>query len=379
MFVFQPKHLAAVAEQVREWYPLPQEIAFRPEKKAADILQRMREGGGSFFELTAGEFLYVYQLASFCTGEELSQLQLAVSKRMSSSLFETGWIYGQLHANDQAAVSLFVLACNWMRRNQEEKFGATLVGRTGLPWEDIYRRAVDLLRIEKLPLADFCEKYHILPDTVFCRQFYLTYLARCDKSELLEQTVLLAELIAAAQVDFLRPALKNYTANITYDEMPPLVADAISARLAEERDDEAIGLSPAMLQRLRTKRFGSILENLAGQNLPKLQTYQSVVGNIKQVRPLPGDFFAIDFGTYIVLDSARWYQQAFAYLPARFEQLFHTWEEEGHPADYWPAAGEAEIPGAHDVVLGLAKAGCVRLLFAGFDLLYTKDLLTGNR
>ncbi|NLN82217.1 MAG: hypothetical protein GX136_06725, partial [Clostridiales bacterium] len=47
--------------------------------------------------------------------------------------------------------------------------------------------------------------------------------------------------------------------------------------------------------------------------------------------------------------------------------------------DYWPAVGEPFIASAREVVLGIKKPQAIRLEFADFDVLYTKDLLSFSR
>ncbi len=104
-----------------------------------------------------------------------------------------------------------------------------------------------------------------------------------------------------------------------------------------------------------------------------------IAGKIKGLTTLQNGFFAINFGNYIVVDCASWFNDAYAYDPKIYDQLFETWTNKNYPNDYWPAMDAEGIADAHDQILGIVKAGVIKLSFLTFDILYTKDLLTITR
>jgi len=371
-----PYYLQQLNEELKTKFPLPSDYAYRQEDSALTILDEIRRNGGSFAEISVSDLHYAYQLTKFCTEEEFTELKKVFTLRMTSYLFEIGWIYFQVHCDQERAVALFSASCQWMAKNKKETFQKTYIGQVGLPLETIYARSMELLRIHKLTIGEFCEQYSILTDTLFFRQLQITFLAGCEKEELVKNEALFCELILSSDIDFLRPAIKNYTAKFSYQEMPQLISDAITFRLSAESANETLGLSPNMLQHIRSLRFSSLLEGCVNKSGEKLSFYNSVAGMMKHVELLNASFFAIDFGIYVVLDSGDWPDYAFAYIPQIYKPLFEAWKSNGYPEAYWPAMQETEIADAREMILGLKKKNVVRLGFSEFDRLYSKDLLT---
>lgn len=379
MLSFEPKLLNEIKQQLIADFPLPQDYALKEESFALEIIGRIRNGGISFLELPASDFNYIFQLANLCTQAEYEQLSGILPYRITSNLYDIGWVFCQYNPNNKHATEIFSVICRWMKQNRREDYNKTLVGRTDLPWGDIYIRSVEIMRIKKLTIEQFCKKFDIIPDTVFYQQLNMVYLSRCEKEELLASEALLAQLISTSELEFLRPTIKNYTAQVHYDEMSQLINDAISYRLSRENSDESIGLSPNMLQRIRQQRFNSVLSECTGRSLSKQNVYNSIAGRIKNIELLTGGFYSIDFGLYIVVDNIDWKDEAFAYAPATYGQLLDEWKEAGYPDHFWPAMDGNLIATARDVIFGMKKAAVIKLGFADFDILYTKDLLSFSR
>jgi hypothetical protein len=377
--IYQPQFLLQIKEDLKKRFPSPQDYAFTEEDILFDIMDGLRERNGSFFELSATELKYSYQLSKICTEEEYVELQKVFKERITSELFDIGWLYCQVNPNNSRAVALFSEVCRWMKQHKTKVYDVSLIGRLGLPWNEIYIRSVEIMRIGKFPVEEFCTRFDVLPNTLFVKQLQLTYLSMCEKDELVKNESLLANLITDANIEFLRPAIKNYTAKIPYDDIPQLVGDAISYRISSENADETLGLSPNLLQRIRRLRFSTILEDNINQNSQKNAVYHSIAGMIRNVELLTGSFFAVYFRNYIVLESSEWKNHAYAYLPNIYNALFETWKEKNYPENYWPGMNEDEISDARNVVLGLKKSGVIKLSFTDFDILYTKDLLTVAR
>lgn len=379
MLSFKPVALNQLNEQLRAQFPMPEDYALKEDSYAFDILKNLRQSKLPLFSLSPSELNYVYQISRLCTEEEFSELLEVFSHRITSILFYIGWIYCQIYPNDIRAISLFTLACHWMQKNRIKEYSQTLIGRTGLPWSDIYLHIIEIMHTEKLKPEEFCERYQLIPNTTFCEQLRLAYFSRCEKDELLGNEAIFAQMIMKSNLDFLRPALKNYTAKINYEEMSSLINDAISYRLANESSDASIGLSPNMLQRIRQQRFSTILEECLRHSPIKLAAYTGLAGRIRSINLLNNGFFSIDFGNYIVVESMEWPLHAYAYTPQVYAKLLENWEKKQYAPDFWPAMDEAEITTAHDVVLNLNKSAVISLNFDQFEQLYTRDLLSSSR
>ncbi len=378
MLNFEPKLLNEIKDQLIEDMPSPLVYAVEDSEEVSRIIEEIRSGSLSFVELPAAKMDYVYQLANLCTQEEYERLINIFPHRVTSKLYDIGWVYCQLNPNNTRAIELFTIVCRWMKKNRRTEFNNTLIGRTDLPWGEIYVRAVEIFRIKKISIERFCEKFDIIPDTQFYEQLNLINLSRCDKDELLENEEMLAGLIKKSELEFLRPALKNYTAHFDFEEMPQQIKDAISHRLAEETVDETIGLSPNMVQRICKQRLETMLSEFDSKNALKKDVYNSIILRIKNIKPLKKGFYSIDFGDYVVVDNADW-EDSYAYIPSVFRQLYKEWKAADYPDDYWPAAEASTIAAARDVIFGLKKSNIIRLEFTEFDILYTKDLLSISR
>lgn len=379
MIDFIPRQLNRVKDQLLSRFPLPSDYALAEKTVVFDMLERVRGGNGSFLELSVTEWHYVYQLADVCSEPEYAALETMFASRMTKILFDIGWIYCQWHPNHHRAIALFLEACRWMQTHYPEAFDVTLMGRVGISWEDIYTRAVEIMRIDKLSMEEFCRSYHIDTKTPFYEGLQLTYLSECSREVLLEQEQLLGQLISTADIELLRPLIRNYVAKIPYEEMPQLINDAISYRLAKEDSQETLGLSPLMLQRIRSLRFSGILESCVNPHSEKLTLYNQVAGMIRSVELLTASYYVMDFGSYMVLDNSDWKSHAYAYLPNVFEDLMEQWKAKQYAEDFWPGFSKSDIISAREVVLGLKKANVIHLGFEAFDKLYTKDILSITR
>lgn len=379
LVAFEPKNLNNLMNELIYEFPSPMELAYKEETDAQVILDSVRKEEKTFSKLSANEFNLIYQIAKLCTYDELNILKNIFKIRMTSTLFHTGWLYTQLNANDKGVVSLFEIACKWMKENRPYDFSLTLIGKTGLPWEEIYKKAENMLHKDKLSVDEFCQRYNILSNSIFYRQLKLLYFSTCGKNELRQNEAQIAQLIATASNEFLRPALINYSTLISYDEMSLLFKEAIIKRLSTEKNDDFIGLSPNIIAQIRKHRYGTILDQCTNNNTAKLSVYKSIAGKINNIEYFPNGIYTIDFGSYIIVDNQDWQTSAFAYPPKIFSSLMDDWKSKQYQNDYWPAFQETELITARDVILGLNKGSVIKIEFNEFDILYTRDLLTNTR
>lgn len=366
-------------EELQSRFPLPREFALAEPETVQAILERMRQENTSFLELSVTEFNYAYQMAELCNMREYAALKNACRARMTQMLFDIGWIYCQQRPDSQLVVSLFLIACEWMKANKPALYDRTLIALSGDSWTDIYEKALTLLRTESLSMEEFCRKYGVDLYTPFYDNLQLFYLCGCEKDVLLEYEQLIASLIDSASLDRLRPLVRNFVSQVPYNEMPQRINDAIFDRLVREGGDESLGLTPLMLEQIRSLHFVGILEGFVNSGAGKMQLYSCMAGMIRQVELLPGSFCRIDIGNYVVLDNSEWVSHAYAYPPPMFERLMEGWQSENYPQDYWPGMKPTEIVSAHDVILGLQKSNVIQLGFESFDRLYTRDFLCVTR
>ncbi len=364
--MFQPQFLKQINNDLRKKFLSPQDYASAKDDIVLEIIINKRNENLSFFEISANDFNYAYAFTKFCTEEEYAELEKAFSERITPALFETGWIYCQFDPNNDMAISLFTIACQWMKTNQPEVFEKTAVGRIGLPWKDIYIRSVEIMRIGRFTVEEFCKKFNIMSDTVFHNQLQLSFLSWCEKRELAENVDMLVKLIPMTELEFLRPAIKNYTSKFRYDEMPQHLCEEISNRLIREKSGETLGLSPSLLLNIRRLRFNTVLQEKVNKNSGKLKVYNANIGTVKNVESVYGNYFIIDFGNYIVFDNSDWDDHAFAYIPQIYTPLFEAWKNEEYSENYWPAFNEADIATAREIILGIKKANVIRLGFSEF-------------
>ncbi len=380
MFTFEPKHLKEINASLASHFPLAEDYALSDESVALMVVNDVREKyKGSFDALSSSQLNYVYSLTKLCTDQEFKKLKLVFKSRIYSALFDIGWIYCQINPNNKRAVELFSLCCEWMSENKPKDYEKTLIGRTELPWDEIYVRSIEIIKIDKTTIDELCKKYNLMINSLFCQQFRMIYLSKCEKEELIQNEGILANLISTSKVEFLKPALMNYTAKINYDEMSSTVNDAILHRLSIEENNVDIGLSPAMLLRIRQQRFNSTLENFCNPNSQKTRIYSSVASKIRSVESLDKGFFILDFGTYIVVDSLEWQNSSFAYTPEFYKNLYSEWKKSDFKEDFWPNVDQSDMVSAKDVVLRVKKSDVVKLDFNEFNLLYSKDLLLNTR
>ncbi len=376
---FKPQSLINIRDELKSRFPFPIDYALMNDSVAVERLEELRNEGSPLSALTLSDFNYIYQISTVCTKEEYASLKKIFPTRVTANIFYIGWAYCQIHADNKRPIALFVSACEWMSQNKKKEYEKTFVGKFGLPWDDMFLRACNTIRKEKTTVDKFCERYDLITNTPFIQRLHLAYITLCEKEELISYEEVFAGLITVSKAEFLKPAMKNYAAKVEFDEMSPLISEAISNRLSNESDDESFGLSQSMLQLIRQKRFTSMLEELTNKNTQKVQLYSSIAGKIKGLQPFQNGFFAINFGNYIVVDCASWFNDAYAYDPKIYNQLLETWTNKNYPNDYWPAMDEEGIANAHDQILGIVKAGVIKLSFLTFDILYTKDLLTITR
>lgn len=377
--MLQPDFFKQVNDDLKKEILSPEEYAAAESGEIQRILAGKREDNLPFAEMPDKDFHHAYSFTRFCAPEEFAELQEAFSERMTPFLFEIGWVYCQIDPNNDLAVSLFMDACQWMKGSQPEAFEKSAIGRIGLPWKDVYIRSVEIMRIGRFSIEAFCKRFHIMTGTVFFDQLRLSFLAWCEKNELLANIDILTDLIPAANLDFIRPAIKNYTAKFRYEEMPQKLSEAISMRLSMESKGETLGLSPNLLLNIRRLRFHAALREAVKENSGKLKAYYANIGLIKNIEKIHENYFTIDFGSYIVLDNEDWENHAFAYAPQMFPPLYETWKAGGFSENYWPALQDPEIATAREIILGIKKAGVIRLAFTEFDILYAKDLLNITR
>lgn len=379
MISFKPTHILSLEAELKNRFPLPRDFALRDADSAQVVLHRIRSGPGDFQTMSISDFQFVFQISTLCSDDEYTRLLSAFRKRVTPQLFETGWLFYQLNSNNTRATGLFTAACEWMRQNHPLIYNKTLPGRAGLPWSQLYLHAVDILNGERLSFDDFCKIFDILTNTLFYSQLLLTYLSRCQKEQLKKNEEALSALILTSKLEFLRPALENYTAKFTFDEISPVILESIAGRLHKEPDNVSLGLSPAMLQRIRQRQFDDILEEYTLHNDAKLNVYRFVVGKLKKIHTLDSGFFSLDFGSYIVLDNRDWKGHAYVYSSTLYTQFLDEWIRRGEPEDYWPGIDTQEIINARDAILGLHKSGVIKISFNGFDMLYARDILSNPR
>lgn len=370
--------LDEVKLQVARRFPAPREYALADDTAAFDIMSRIRSGQSSFDELSFTELKYSYHMAKLCDNDEFRELQKVFAERATSAVYSIGWDYCQINADNDKAVALFAIIYEKIRKTRPEIVDKGLAGRAGMPWDEIFHRSAEIMHIEKLKPEQFCARYEIIPNTVFYYHLMLAYLSKCEKDVLKENEALLTQLMAVSKIEFLKPAIKNYTTRFGYEEMSQDFINALLARLSTEASDNALGISPNTLQMMRLQRFNGIIENLTGNNRQKTGMYSKVSGKIRNIEPLNKGVFAVDFGTYMVVDCTDWNDKAFAFKPDVYRQMLDKWVAEGYPEEFWPGTGPEKIVAARDVVLGVMKSDIVRLGFSHFDMLYTRDLLIKN-
>jgi len=376
---FAPTHLEQLRDEILQRFPDPATYAQKEDAFAQDLISEIRDNRSSFQDLGIFEIRHCYQLAQLCNEEEFVKLRAVVSQRMNQECYEIGWHYCQLNPDHQKAVMLFADACKWMEKNRPEVFRSSLMSKTGLIWNSVYELAAEILRVEKLSKTDFCEKYGVDAETPFFERIQLAYFSRCEKAELLEQEELLVRLIYYGSLEQLRPMVKNYTSKFDFEEISERIRDAITYRIAIESSGETLGLAPTMLRRLRNIRFCSVLGECVELDSQKNNVYNAVAGMARNIELLTHGYFVIDFGKYMVLDNRDWKDEAYAYAPELFHSLSEEWKQAGYPENYWPAVSEMQISEAREIVLGMKQTDVVRLKFSGFELLYSRDLLSITR
>lgn len=379
MFEFEPKTLNELNSDIKSEFLLPEDYAFKDASLALDILEKMRAQNQSFETISVTDINMIFHMSKFCTQEEFEHLYNMFKKRITSSLFYIGWAYCQINPNEERAVALFSLTCQWMDIARPDEFAQTLIGRVGLPWSSIYKRFIDIAKAEKLSIDEFCIKYKLFPNTLFCQQLHITYYSRCEKEELLENEIKLSQMITTVKVQLLKPVLQNLTAKIVFEEIPSSIFDAINSRLAKETSSNDIGLSPTFLQRLRHSKYSNVFEEYIPNNKVKQTVYSGLVQHTKSINLLNNGFFSIDFENYIVLDCIDWPDTAYAFSPNMYKTLLDIWVSKGYPADYWPGIEKSEVCTAHDIILNVKKGAVIKIGFSQFELLYTKELLSSNR
>ena len=379
MLTFEPKSLNNLMKELVNEFPLPMDLALKDDSEAQIILDNIRKNKNSLTKLTVNEFNLVYQIATLCTQDEFIILKNNFANRMTSLLFYIGWPYCQINANDKRAISLFSIACTWMKEIKPYEYNKTLIGKTGIPWDEIYQKAIKMMHAENLTIDEFCKNYNILNNSLFYGHLKLIYFATCGKDELRQNEAQLAHLITTASSEFLRPALINYSSKINYDEMSLLFKEAIIKRLSTEKSDNFIGLSPTLIAQIRQQRYGVMLGQCTNNNATKLNVYKSISSKINNIEFFPNGFFSLDFGSYVVVDNSEWQTSAYAYLPKIYTKMLEDWVSKQYADNFWPAMREPDLITARDLILGLNKGGVIKIEFNDFDILYTKDLLTNAR
>ncbi len=270
---FKPQSLINIRDELKSRFPFPIDYALMNDSVAVERLEELRNEGSPLSALTLSDFNYIYQISTVCTKEEYASLKKIFPTRVTANIFYIGWAYCQIHADNKRPIALFVSACEWMSQNKKKEYEKTFVGKFGLPWDDMFLRACNTIRKEKTTVDKFCERYDLITNTPFIQRLHLAYITLCEKDELIRYEEIFAGLITVAKAEFLKPAMKNYASKVEFDEMSPLVNEAISNRLSNESDDESFGLSQSMLQLIRQKRFKSMLEELTNKNAQKVQLY----------------------------------------------------------------------------------------------------------
>lgn len=373
MLEFEPRQLKALAEMMQLQIPLAQDYALRPQQEGQNALEALRGENIPFSAMAQWQLQVCYQMADACTPEEFTALRQTVMERANAELFTIGWQYCQLHESPRAVV-LFSAACAWMARHQSEEYSKTLVGITGLPWEDIFFRSAEMLQAQKISLEEFCQKYEIITGSPFYNNLALSYIARCDTAELQQCGLPLEQLIKNSSAPFVRSALANYLNRVNEEDIPDTMAEAILQRVSEGDDS---GLSPRTLQRLREKRFSGLLSELTG-NQSKQDLYTSLSGLARHAQRLENGVFSIDFGRFTVVDNPSW-EHAYAYSPAVYRELYTAWEQNDYNPAFWPGVPAEELTPARDYMLSARRGRAIMLEFSGFDALYARDLLTNGR
>ena len=111
MLSFEPKLLNEIKQQLIADFPLPQDYALKEESFALEIIGRIRNGGISFLELPASDFNYIFQLANLCTQAEYEQLSGVLPYRITSNLYDIGWVFCQYNPNNKHATEIFSMIC----------------------------------------------------------------------------------------------------------------------------------------------------------------------------------------------------------------------------------------------------------------------------
>lgn len=376
---FNTENLDKMKEELRSRFPMPREFAMTDKGIAQKILDRMKAETTAFSELSITDLSFAYQLAGACDKREYAALKTAFRARMTQMLFDIGWIFFQWNPDDEAARPLFSIACEWMEANKPDEFKESILGLAENDLHNIYEVSSEHMLKEELNINDFCQKYRLDLHSPFYENLRYAYVCICEKDELLENAELIVSLLASAEVDKLKPLLRNYVAKVQYEEMPLNINDAIFDRLVKEGGTETLGLSQSVLQQIRSLRFVAILKECVNGKTEKLDFYSSVAAHIRQVELLPQSYFSIDFGHYVVMDNTNWNDKAYAYTPQIFARLLDGWKAVDVPDNYWPAMNEDEITTARELVLNLKKANVVELGFESFDRLYSKDVLSISR
>lgn len=378
MIEFKVSALEKIKDDLYALFPQPMDYAIANQEAVLKVLDDVREKG-DFFQISLQNLNYSYAISAHCSEKEFLNLEKSFKSRLNTALYEIGWYYLQYNPKNNRAIDLFQTACNYMKKNNSEKYKQSLISRCGFPFSDIYFHSVEMINVLKYTIGDFCKEFNVIKDTPFYNNLMLSYLAQCSKEILIDNEYLLGNLIASSDLEFLNPAIKNYTAKVSYEVMNQIVFDAIALRLTQEDVNETLGLSPSMLQRVKSLKFKSILENSVNDNSEKLDFYLSYASLIRNVELHTNSFFSVDIGNYIILDNGEWENTAYAYLPQIFQPLLESWKAAEYRNDYWPAINENEIITPRDVILELRQGGVIKLEFSGFELLYTKDLLSSNR
>ncbi|OJU15904.1 MAG: hypothetical protein BGN88_05320 [Clostridiales bacterium 43-6] len=379
MLQFTPKHILSVKEQISTLFPLPEDYATRDNSQAVRVLDVLRLSGiDSFKTISDSELNWIYHLSLLCDEQEFQALKSVYMRRVTQYSYTVGWMFYQLHPNEQRVKEIFTIACNWMNANKPEEYSKTLPYRTGLPLDDIYIRAIDIIKAEKRPFREFAEKHRIMFDSIFSNQLLLVYLSRCDKTEITKYEKLLIKLMDNSAIEFLRPALQNVTYKLKFEEMSPTVVDAIILRLTNSKE-ENIGISPQMLQRMKKIRYSGILEEFYPPDSQKKNIFGKLSYYIKEIERLTDDCIAIDLGTYCVVDAKNWQDYCFALQPATYAERRNSFLEQDRDESVWLNMEKERVPTAHDVILDLAHSSVIMLEFSSFNMLFSRDLLLSGR
>ena len=378
MIKFEPKRLNDVNEKLKDKFPVPKDFALKDEAEAQDILDGLRNKSESFYEMPSSDFNLCYQMSGLCTEDEFFDLKRAFRNRMSTFLFDIGWIYFQKNANEKRAVELFSFACEWQESKKPDNFKETLIGKIGTETDNIYTKTIEYMRNEGLSFEDIVRKFDIVPDFIFLQQLYLTYFVNCGKEEFAKYEGKLTEFILNADLQYLRPAVHNYTKQLTWEEMPQSIKESMLQRLSEEKTGETLGIYSEILKYIRQEQFKKIIEDLTNKSPHKFKVYNDVIKKIEKTKTLGNGFFSIVTKKYCVIDNINWDDYAYAYAPELYKELVKEWENAEYSDDFWPCIDENEIPNAKDIVLGTETSDAIKLIFNSFDGLYARDLLMSS-